>query len=107
MCFKLHVYPAWWKERKGQNQQTNQLNAADQNGSLRRMVTMTTNSVALAIALNTVQVPCIPSVDTSTAYQHQGICSLNGRDSDWIVNSGTANHMTYDLNDFSSVTQLR
>lgn len=91
-CFKLHGYPTWWKERKGRNWQADRLNVAGQNGK-----------VAVAVAdINIAQVH-----STSSTNQHQGMNSSHRRDSNWIVDSGATDHMTYDPTDFSSVTQPR
>lgn len=63
--------------------------------------------VTSAITLNIIQVSSIPSIVTSTTCQYHGNCSPNQCDSDWIVDLGATNHMTFDSNDFSCIIQLR
>lgn len=61
-----------------------------------------------ATSLNIAQLPSFgTSSSTSTTYQHQSNCGFHQTSSDWIIDSGATDHMTYDSNDFSSVAHPR
>lgn len=50
---------------------------------------------------------CLECYWYKKANQHQSNCSSNRHDNHWIVNSKAIDHMTFDPNDFSCVTQPR
>lgn len=83
------------------------LNATNQDENSERVATATVESVASVIALNITQVPSTLLADVKKANQHQDNCSPNRSDNEWIIDSGTIDHMTFNQNYFSCVNQPR
>ena len=95
-CFKLHGYPEWWHELQARRKKGNTL----PDEGIGRAATVTAEP----------QLSLIPMADSSTS-KATGNCgqsfysSSHQNESEWIIDSGATDHMTFDPADFSHTTQ--
>ncbi|KAL6311416.1 hypothetical protein AAG906_035499 [Vitis piasezkii] len=97
--FKLHGYPDWWNDFQARKKRET---SANDDHTRRASVVTCDTSLSL-----------IPQVESSHDPGTSGTSgkalhiSTHNNDDDWILDSGATDHMTFDSNDFSNVTQPR
>ena len=91
ICFKLHGYPEWWKELK----ERKTLDSNSREGTGRAAFTNTDHEPILEVDND-------PTTECQKGQGNTG-CGLFSSKQDpstsWIIDSGTSDHMTFDLRD--------
>ena len=101
-CFKLHGYPDWWHELQAKRRQ----DGSGKDGGTSKNAASSTGKATVVSAEPQLSLIPATTIDVNAGMVLLGTNSTESS-TDWILDSGATDHMTYDANDFSERSSPR